>query len=105
MPERMRSWIRLRSNSAMPASTVATIRPCGVERSNVMPLSAITDTRRASSSFSVASKSVVLRLQRDSSVNSTASISRRCASASTFRRSLRSALTPEQVSLNVPITS
>ena len=65
MPERMRSWISSRSNSAMPASTVAIIRPCGVERSNAMPFSAITDTRRASNSFSVASRSVVLRPQRD----------------------------------------
>jgi len=36
-----------------------------------MPFSTTSDTRRASSSLSVASKSVVLRAQRDSSVTST----------------------------------
>ncbi len=64
-----------------------------------MPFSATSDTRRASNSLSEASRSVVLRPQRDSSVTSTASISRRCASASTFRRSARSRRTPEAVSL------
>jgi hypothetical protein len=60
----------------MPANTVAIIRPCGVERSNAMPFKATTDTRRASNSFNVANRSVVLRPQRDSSVTSTASICR-----------------------------
>ena len=41
-----------------------------------MPFSATRETRRASSSRKVASRSVVLRPQRDSSVTSTASISR-----------------------------
>ena len=70
-----------------------------------MPFSAITDTRRASSSFSVASRSVVLRPQRDNSVTSTASMCRAWASAITLRRSARSSFTPEPVSLNVPTTS
>ena len=70
-----------------------------------MPLSAITDTRRASNSCNVASRSVVLRPQRDNSVTSTASICRACASAMTRRRSARSSFTPEPVSLNVPTTS
>ena len=52
------------SKLSMPASTVAIIRPCDVARSNVMPLSATSDTRRASNSLSVASRSVVLRPQR-----------------------------------------
>ena len=51
-PERTRSAVSSRSNSAMPASRVAIIRPCGVARSKVMPLSATSDTRRASSSRS-----------------------------------------------------
>jgi hypothetical protein len=38
--ERMRSWINSRSNSTMPAHTVAIVRPCGVERSKAMPFSA-----------------------------------------------------------------
>src|SRR6185503_627745 len=66
IPERIRSWISSRSNSAMPASMVASIRPCGVARSNVIPFKATTDTRRASNSFSVASRSVVLRPHRES---------------------------------------
>jgi len=41
------------------------MRPWGVVRSNVIPFSATNDTRRASSSLSVASRSVVLRPQRD----------------------------------------
>ena len=64
-----------------------------------MPFSATSDTRRASNSLSVASKSAVLRPQRDSSVTSTASISRRCTSASTRLRSARSSFTPDAVSL------
>ena len=50
-------------------------------------------------------RAVVLRPQRDSSVTSTASISRRCAKTSTFRRSSRADFTPEPVSLKVPTTS
>jgi hypothetical protein len=93
-----RSRISSRSNSAMPAMTVASMRPCGVERSKARPLIAITDTRRASSSSSVCSRSSVLRPQRDSSVTSTTSISRRWARAMTLRRSARSARAPEAVS-------
>jgi hypothetical protein len=61
MPERIRSGISSRSNSAMPASTVAIIRPCSVKRSNAMPFSATRGTRRASNSRKIASRSVVLR--------------------------------------------
>ena len=53
MPERTRSRMSSRSNSAMPAMTVASIRPCGVGTSKVRPLMAITETRRASRSCSV----------------------------------------------------
>jgi Amidohydrolase family len=77
MPERMRSWINSRSNSAIPAIIVATIRPCGVDRSKAKPFIAMTDTRHVSSSFRVCRRSRVLRPQRESSVTSTASISRR----------------------------
>jgi hypothetical protein len=83
----------------VPDSNVAIMRPCGVERSNAMPFSATSDTRRASSSLSVASRSVVLRPPRDSSVTSTASISRRWARANTLRRSALSSFTPDAVSL------
>jgi len=105
IPERIRSWISSRSNSAMPASMVASIRPCGVARSNVIPFKATTDTRHASNSFSVASRSVVLRPHRESSVTSTASICRAWASAMTLRRSARSSRTPDPVSLKMPTTS
>src|SRR3954469_3553079 len=71
--KRVLRLIRARSNSAMLASMVASIRPCGVARSNVIPFTATTDPRRASNSFSVASRSVVLRPHRESSVTSTAS--------------------------------
>ena len=41
---RFAAWISSRCpNSATPASTVAIIRPCGDERSNVIPFMAITD--------------------------------------------------------------
>ncbi len=60
MPERILSWISSRSNSAIPARRVAIMRPCGVVRANAMPFSATSDTRRASSSLSVASRSIVL---------------------------------------------
>ncbi len=66
---------------------------------------AMTDTRRASSSWNVCSRSSVPRPQRDNSVTSTASISRRCASAIALRRSTRSARAPEPVSRNTPTTS
>ncbi len=73
MPERTRSRMSSRSNSAMPAMTVASIRPCGVGTSKVRPLMAITETRRASSP-AACSRSSVLRPQRDSSVTSTTSL-------------------------------
>ena len=60
-PERTRSRSRSRSNSASPAITVAIMRPTEVERSTVMPLSAASDTRCASGSHSVCSRSMVLR--------------------------------------------
>jgi hypothetical protein len=44
-----------------------------------------------------------MRPQRESSVTSTASISRRCASAITFFCSARSSLAPEAVSLRTPL--
>ena len=91
---RMRSTVSSHSNSAMPASKVPIMRPWGVDRSNVIPFSVTRDTRRASSSSKVDSRSVVLRPQRDSSVTSTASISRPCARTSTLRRSARSIFTP-----------
>jgi hypothetical protein len=65
------------------------MRPFGVLRSKVMPLRVITDTRRLSSSRSVLSRSMVDLPQRDNSETRTVSISRACASATTFRRSLR----------------
>ena len=76
----------------------------GVERSKAKPLMAMTDTRRASNSCSVCRRSRVLRPHSDSSVTSTTSISHRCASASTLRRSVRFARAPEPVSRNTPTT-
>ncbi len=81
------------------------MRPVALVRSKVMPFSAITDTRRTSSSRRVSNKSRVLRPHRDSSVTRMASIRRAWASAITFFRSARSSLAPEPVSLNTPITS
>ncbi len=87
-----------------PALELGDVRD-GRRKQRAEPLIAITDTRRASNSYSVCSRSSVLRPQRDSSVTRTASISRRCASASTFRPSTRATLVPEPVSLNTPATS
>ena len=86
----------------MPAMMVAIMRPCGVVRSKVRPVIAMTETRCASSAFSVCSRSSVLRPQRDNSVTSTMSIRRAWASAMTLRRSVRSSRTPEPVSLKAP---
>ena len=41
MPERIRSLISSRSNSAMPAMIVTIMRPCGVDRSKATPFMAV----------------------------------------------------------------
>jgi hypothetical protein len=103
IPLRTRSPNKSCSNSASEAIREATSLPCGVDRSKVRPLCAMRLQSHEASSPRVFIKSCVERPHRVSSVTSTTSISRRCASAITRARSTgclpRLLRIPDRVSL------